>query len=468
MKLRVFEAFAGYGSQSIALERLKTAYPSFDYEVVGFSEIDRYAVAAYYAARDPRLAGERIDRLDIKAYTPTKEITERFPNYGDITLIDWTSAEMPDFDLFTYSFPCQDISTAGKQRGFAEGSGTRSSLLWECARAIEAKRPRYLLMENVKALTFKKHADNFKRWREWLEAQGYFNYWKVLNARDFGIPQNRQRVFMVSILGEHKPFIFPETAAPKRRLRHILEQKVTDNYYLTVPQLQMIIGHCERKLSKGCGFATNFQTSQRIAGAICAGYGHYPTDTCLAEPVACAFRGRNIENPSDRSRGAKTAQRIEIGDTVANCITTVEKDSLVAEPKILGYTRDNKGVVVSRHLKEFAGSVCASNFRNTGSTAEFVAEPMVIQRSHGYAAGNVLEIAPAVTASAYTDNNFVYIGYKIRRFTPRETFRLMDLDDRYINAIQAAGISITQQRKLAGNSIVAVVLFQIFKSMFIL
>lgn len=153
---------------------------------------------------------------------------------------------------------------------------------------------------------------------------------------------------------------------------------------------------------------------------------------------------------------------------MANCITTVEKDSLVAEPKILGYTRDNKGVVVSRHLKEFAGSVCASNFRNTGSTAEFVAEPMVIQRSHGYAAGNVLEIAPAVTASAYTDNNFVYIGYKIRRFTPRETFRLMDLDDRYINAIQAAGISITQQRKLAGNSIVAVVLFQIFKSMFIL
>lgn len=186
---------------------------------------------------------------------------------------------------------------------------------------------------------------------------------------------------MVSILGEHKPFIFPETAAPKRRLRHILEQKVTDNYYLTVPQLQMIIGHCERKLSEGCGFATNFQTSQGIAGAICAGYGHYPTDTCLAEPVACAFRGRNIENPSDRSRGAKTAQRIEIGDTVANCITTVEKDSLVAEPKILGYTRDNKGVVVSRHLKEFAGSVCASNFRNTGSTAEFVAEPMVIQRS---------------------------------------------------------------------------------------
>lgn len=273
---------------------------------------------------------------------------------------------------------------------------------------------------------------------------------------------------MVSILGEHKPFIFPETAAPKRRLRHILEQKVTDNYYLTVPQLQMIIGHCERKLSEGCGFATNFQTSQGIAGAICAGYGHYPTDTCLAEPVACAFRGRNIENPSDRSRGAKTAQRIEIGDTVAHCITTVEKDSLVAEPKILGYTRDNKGVVVSRHLKEFAGSVCASNFRNTGSTAEFVAEPMVIQRSHGYAAGNVLEIAPAVTASAYTDNNFVYIGYKIRRFTPRETFRLMDLDDRYINAIQAARISITQQRKLAGNSIVAVVLFQIFKSMFIL
>lgn len=202
MKIRIFEAFAGYGSQSIALQRLKEDFPGFDYEVVGFSEIDRFAVLAYYAARDTRLHGQRIDELNLKKYEPSPELLVKYPNFGDITKIEW--AEVPDFDLFTYSFPCQDISTAGKQRGFDEGSGSRSSLLWECARAIEVKRPKFLLMENVKALTFKKHKDNFKRWRDTLEALGYSNYWAILNAKNFGVPQNRERVFMVSIWGGAK------------------------------------------------------------------------------------------------------------------------------------------------------------------------------------------------------------------------------------------------------------------------
>lgn len=106
MKLRIFEAFSGYGSQSIALERLKEEYSDFDYEVVGISEIDRYAIQAYSAVH-----GDDI------------------PNFGDISKIDWN--DVPDFDLLTYSFPCTDISSAGQQRGLAEGSGTRSSLLWE-------------------------------------------------------------------------------------------------------------------------------------------------------------------------------------------------------------------------------------------------------------------------------------------------------------------------------------------------
>ncbi len=202
MKIRIFEAFAGYGSQSIALQRLKEDFPGFDYEVVGFSEIDRFAVLAYYAARDTGLHGQSIDRLNLKKYEPSPELLAKYPNFGDITNIEW--AEVPDFDLFTYSFPCQDISTAGKQRGFDEGSGSRSSLLWECARAIKVKRPKFLLMENVKALTFKKHKDNFKRWRDTLEALGYSNYWAILNAKNFGVPQNRERVFMVSIWGGAK------------------------------------------------------------------------------------------------------------------------------------------------------------------------------------------------------------------------------------------------------------------------
>ncbi len=170
------------------------------------------------------------------------------------------------------------------------------------------------------------------------------------------------------------------------------------------------------------------------------------------------------DNPGDRRSGIPTVQRLELGGSVSNCITTVDKDSLLAEPKVLGYTRDNKGVVVARHLKDVAGTVCSSNRRYTGSTAEFIVEPTVIQLPHGFARGNVLDIAPAVTASAYTDNNLICVGYLIRKFTPRELFRLMDLPDIYIDAIQAAGLSTTQQRKLAGNSIVVELLYRIFKT----
>lgn len=174
-KIRVFEAFAGYGSQAIAAKRLQRDFPNdVEFEFIGTSEIEPTA---------------------IKAYTAIHGDT---PNYGDISKIDW--AQVPNFDLLTYSFPCTDISNAGKQAGFSEGSETRSSLLWECEKAIKEKRPKYLLMENVKALVQKKFMPDFQRWIELLESYGYANFWQVLNAKDFGVAQNRERVFMVSIL----------------------------------------------------------------------------------------------------------------------------------------------------------------------------------------------------------------------------------------------------------------------------
>lgn len=177
-KIRVFEAFAGYGSQSMALRRL-----GIDYEVIGISEIDKYAIQAYMAVH-----GET-------------------PNYGCISKIDWK--EVPDFDFLTYSFPCTDISSAGLQKGLEEGSGTRSSLLWECKKAIEAKKPKYLLMENVKALTYKKFRPYLEKWLDYLKDLGYTNFAKVLNAKNYGVPQNRERIFVVSVLG-CADYSFPE------------------------------------------------------------------------------------------------------------------------------------------------------------------------------------------------------------------------------------------------------------------
>lgn len=167
-KLKVFEAFAGYGSQAMALRNLNV-----NYEVVAISEIDKYAIRAYEA-----IHGET-------------------NNVGDISKV--AIEDVPDHDLFTYSFPCTDISLAGAQLGLKEGSGTRSSLLWECKKIIEGKKPKFLLMENVKNLIGKKHKDDFEKWINYLYEQGYKSYWKVLNSKDFGIPQSRERVFIVSI-----------------------------------------------------------------------------------------------------------------------------------------------------------------------------------------------------------------------------------------------------------------------------
>ena len=174
--LRVFTVFSGYDSQMMALNRLSSVFPGFVSKLVGWSEIDSNAIIAHNA-----VFPEDADK-----------------NYGDISKIDWE--KVPDFDLFTYSFPCTDISASGKQAGLEEGSGTRSSLLWECRKAIEAKHPRYLLMENVSALVSKKFIKYLHKWMSWLSSQGYENYTQVLNAKDFGCPQNRERVFMVSIL----------------------------------------------------------------------------------------------------------------------------------------------------------------------------------------------------------------------------------------------------------------------------
>ena len=216
--LRCFYAFAGYNSQKMALQRLADVYPDFHHVCVGWSEIDENAIKANNAV-----------------FPEDKD-----KNLGDISKIDWSKA--PDFDLFTYSFPCQDISSSGKQRGFEEGAGTRSSLLWECKKAIEAKKPRFLMMENVKALVSAKFMPFLRQWQTWLHQQGYENFTQVLNASDYNVPQNRERVFMISILrtdDEPNPsFYFPKKMKLERRIKDILEPNVDESFYLSDKALE--------------------------------------------------------------------------------------------------------------------------------------------------------------------------------------------------------------------------------------
>lgn len=200
--------FSGYDSQCLALNRLKRDFPDFDYELVGYSEIDKYAIKAH----DALFPGAK--------------------NFGDITKIDWS--EVPDFDLLTCSSPCQDFSQAGLQRGGEKGSGTRSSLLWECERAIAEKRPKFCLMENVAALVSDKFRPFFNKWQLTLEQLGYRNYAQVLNAKDYGVPQNRDRIFLVSVREDVAlQYYFPKPFRLEKRLKDVLEDKVDERYYIS-------------------------------------------------------------------------------------------------------------------------------------------------------------------------------------------------------------------------------------------
>ena len=202
----MFTAFSGYDSQCLALNRL-----GIPYELVGWSEIDKAAIVAHNA-----LFPQYADR-----------------NYGDISKIDWS--QVPDFDLFTYSSPCTDFSNAGAQAGGEEGSGTRSSLLWECRKTILAKKPKYLMFENVKALVTEKFFYLFDKWCKELESYGYANFYQVLNAKNYGVPQSRERIFMISILkteDEPDPYYeFPRPIKLEKTVEDILEDDVPEKYY---------------------------------------------------------------------------------------------------------------------------------------------------------------------------------------------------------------------------------------------
>lgn len=228
--LRVMTLCSGYDSQCLALNRLKEVYPDFDYELVAWAEFDPESKAPL--EKQPAVIAHN-------ALFP--QWADR--NWGDMTKIDWT--KVPDIDFLFYSTPCQSISAAGLQHGFAEGSGTRSSIIWNVRDAVIAKRPKYLCLENVKAMVSGKFVGMFNLWQRELERLGYANFAQVLNAKDYGVPQNRERIFLVSIrmdelegLAGNVRFNFPKPFPLERRLKDVLEEKVDEKYYLSDKMLE--------------------------------------------------------------------------------------------------------------------------------------------------------------------------------------------------------------------------------------
>lgn len=207
--------FSGYDSQLMAADVLREWHPDFRWTCKGWSDIDKYACQMHNLV---------------------------FPQFadcalGDITKIDWHEVKRSlggrEVDLFTYSSPCQDISQAGKQMGLQEGSDTRSALLWRVADAVEVLRPKYLLQENVAALVSQKFMPDFQKWLDKLSSLGYVSRWARLNAKNYGVPQNRDRVFCISMRRDVAfDYRFPEPFELKTRLKDVLEEEVSDRYFL--------------------------------------------------------------------------------------------------------------------------------------------------------------------------------------------------------------------------------------------
>ena len=211
--IRLIELFAGIGSQYASLKRLGADVTSWK-----CIEWDKYAIASFNAVHGTN-------------YETT-----------DITKIHASDLEIVDADkycyIMTYSFPCQDLSSAGKRKGMQKGSGTRSGLLWEVERLLDecveynGNLPNCLLMENVPNVIGKNNIDSFVEWRRKLESLGYQNYVQILNSKNYGIPQNRARAFMVSVLGEYH-YSFPQKQKLKLKLKDMLEKDVDEKYYIS-------------------------------------------------------------------------------------------------------------------------------------------------------------------------------------------------------------------------------------------
>lgn len=267
-KVRLIELFAGIGSQAKALQRL-----GWDFEHHVVCEFDKFAIKSYNA-----IHGTNFEPSDI-----TK-----------LTGADLKITETDKFTyIMTYSFPCQDLSKAGKGAGMAKGSGTRSGLLWEVERLLTETEqlPQILLMENVPDVIGTKNIKHFAEWVEFLEKElGYKCYWDCLNAKNYGIPQNRDRVFMVSVLGDYY-YEFPKSKKLELRLKDMLEEKVDERFYISDNLLSFFKKNTEKQRALGNGFKFVSTGGNCIAKSITTRAGSRMDDNFInADPKA--LRGR--------------------------------------------------------------------------------------------------------------------------------------------------------------------------------
>lgn len=416
--IKVLSLFSGIGAFERACCRI-----GLDWELVNYCEIDRWASLSYSMVNQ---CSESLNLRDVRAVT-AETVRDRA------------------VDLITYGFPCQDISIAGKQQGFVNDSGesTRSGLFFEALRIIKELRPRYAIAENVKALTSTKFKNEFATVLSSLEEAGYKNYWRVLNAKDYGIPQNRERVFIVSIRRDvdEGDFQFPDKEPLMLRLRDMLEpaESVDEKYYLS----------------------TEREGVRRLIAELEARYS-LPAAARIGETPAICQIGNIVDNPNrDSQRG-----RIYDPSGLAPTLNTVGGGGLEAKIVIDGLTRDTqKQKARVFNPSGLAASLIATDYKEPPQIS-------IIGQLKGGEKGRVVDrdgIGYTLTATEYKDPLKIAepehaYGVRIRKLTPRECWRLMGFLDEEFDRVH--GVSNSQLYKQAGNSIVVNVLSALLSQLF--
>lgn len=423
-------------------------------------------VSIYYTKRSPKciIEGREVNQRDtysFKFHKETRKQDKAFYEDGyvwyPIRKVTETGLNEQVYDLVvadSHSFVanncvvhnCTDFSIGGAMKGLVDENGnkTRSGLLLDVERLLDIAKekdalPKILIMENVKNLVGTKFKPDFLRWLDKLNELGYDNYWKVLNAKDFGVPQNRERVFVVSIRKDlNIEYEFPQPFELKKRIKDIMETDVPEHYYLNQHTLDKIAKskfHSER--------------DRIIKGDVCQTLRarDYKDPVCVQEPVCGASRGRYV---TDEDGNVRTEQQLELnGTSISNTLTTVQTDSLIIEPK---QTVDPRVQQIANYLEGEGGY-----WKNPNNGRIYSREGLSPTL-------NCMEGGNRQPKIVEGDEEFQQ-PFRVRKLTERECWRLMGFSDEDVDKVKEAGISRSQMYKQAGNSIVVDVLCNIFKTL---
>ena len=372
--MNLLSLFSGIGAFEKALDNI-----GVEYNMVNYCEIDKFAS---------------------KSYSLIHGVSED-KNLKDVTKID--TSRFNDIDLITYGFPCQDISLAGKGKGFEDENGnrTRSGLFFEALRIIEDTKPKVAIAENVKALVSKRYTKEFNAVLDSLENAGYNNYCQVLDAKNYGIPQHRERVFIVSIRKDIDTyeFRFPQKIALKKRLINMLEDDVDEKYYLSDKMINYITSNNSKYITSD----TKSIVNKTVASTITTREGNTRCDAsnyiCSDLPADANIKFLKIRNATKK-----------------------------------GYMEAENGDYINL---SYPGSKT-----RRGRVGKQVSQTLLCN-----------------------DANGVVENLRIRKLTPKECFRLMGFDDKDVDVLVENKISNTQLYKMAGNSIVVNVLEHLFSEL---